>query len=722
MDIGQKIETVFRLTPAQKTGLKKLRIETLEDLLLYPPLRYTSFTQATSIAHIVPDEDVTLFGTITDVEVKKTYKSKTPITSAKLVDIAGDTIDLIWFHQPYIGKTYTEGTPVHLHGVVSVYNGKRSITNPSIERIPALPIDAHKESLFHDSETGDELFAYPRYGETKGVTSIWLQHSITRLLRNKLHEQIPEILPGELLQAYNLPNRQTAIVWMHAPKNQKHAEAAKKRFAFENMFSVQLGRAIEREKYRQEESFIIISKMSDLKEHAADLGFHLTKGQEKAVTEITKDMASGAPMMRLLEGDVGSGKTLIAALASKAVIETRPKGQNFGTLQVAIMAPTEVLATQLFENFIKFFKNYGMQVGLITGKSCRKFPSKVYGKTWTDISRTQLKKWIANGEIPIVVGTHALIAKTLEFKHLALAIVDEQHRFGTAQRMALAKRSKLVPHFLSMTATPIPRTLALTMYGDLDLTILDELPPGRKAVQTTVVTPDKRSEVYEHIRSLINEGRQAYVICPRIDAPDPDSAKALIAKSVTAEAAHLKKNIFPEFSIDVMHSKMLPKKKESVLNDFYSGKTQILVSTSVVEVGVNVPNATAIIIEGAERFGLSQLHQLRGRVMRSSHQPYCYLFTEANSDKSKDRLRAFVTAKNGFELAELDLSLRGAGDLVGAEQSGLSDTGMEALKNLKLVQAARDAAKIIAGDDIELRKYPELKRHIEKQKHKVHFE
>ena len=391
-------------------------------------------------------------------------------------------------------------------------------------------------------------------------------------------------------------------------------------------------------------------------------------------------------MSRLLEGDVGSGKTAVAATATYAVATSRPKGQDFGTLQTAYMAPTEILAQQHFESFIKYFSHLPINIALITGSGCKKFPSKVSaswrtGNGSTEISRTQLLKWVASGEISVLIGTHALIQKSVKFKHLALAIVDEQHRFGTTQRQKLVNNHTVIPHLLSMTATPIPRTLALTLYGDLDLTLLDEMPAGRKKIITEVIPPETRSLAYEHIKKELKAGRQLYVICPRIDEPDPTKEMAVQAKSVKEEAKRLKSDIFPEYRIEILHSKMTPDAKENVMQDFKAHKIDILVSTSVVEVGVNVENASLIIIEGAERFGLAQLHQLRGRVLRGTHQPYCFVFAETKSPKTTERLKALTTAKNGFELAEFDLTQRGAGALSGSKQWGISDLGMEAIKN-----------------------------------------
>jgi ATP-dependent DNA helicase RecG len=386
------------------------------------------------------------------------------------------------------------------------------------------------------------------------------------------------------------------------------------------------------------------------------------------------------------------------------------------------MAPTEILAKQHYENFIKYFEYLPIKVGLITGSECQIFPSKSDPRKPTKISRAQLLKWVKNGEVPILIGTHALIAKSVAWKHLAFAVIDEQHRFGTSQRQRLTTKAEVAPHLLSMTATPIPRTLALTIYGDLDLTLLEGMPHGRKPIITKVVLPAERKNTYEEIRKELRAGRQLYVICPRIDEPDPTKELAVLAKSVTFEAERLRKEIFPEYAVGILHSKMTPAEKERVMKDFSSGKIKILVATSVVEVGVNVPNATLIILEGAERFGLSQLHQLRGRVIRSNHQAYCYVFTESNGPKTRERMKAFVTAKNGFELSEFDLAQRGAGELYGRKQWGISDLAMEAIKNIKMVEAAREEAVRIIEKDPELKRFPLLRQYLESQTEKIHFE
>lgn len=489
---------------------------------------------------------------------------------------------------------------------------------------------------------------------------------------------------------------------------------------------IQLERQRERVLQAREKSFSIEATHKDIGEFVAQFPFEATMAQKKAIEAILGDMRAGHPMSRLLEGDVGSGKTAVAAVAAYAAIHTRPAGQSFGTLQVAYMAPTEILAKQHFESFIQFFEHFPINIGLITGSGCYKFPSKVSGGV-TNISRAQLLKWVENGEIPVLIGTHALIEKSVQFKHLALVVIDEQHRFGTNQRRKLAKKDVQLPHLLSMTATPIPRTLALAIYGDLDLTLLDEMPPGRKRIITEIVRPAERKAAYEQMREQLQAGRQAYVICPRIDLPaqagEPGyNPFALDAKAVKAEAKRLKKDTFPEYEIDILHSKMTPKEKDSVMARFSNHEIDILVATSVVEVGVNVPNATMIMIEGAERFGLSQLHQLRGRVVRSNHQAYCFVVPESKGENTASRLKALVTAKSGFELAEADLLQRGPGELSGRKQWGISDVGMEALKNLKLVEAARQEALELIKKDEQLLKYPLLAQLVAERSRQTHLE
>ncbi len=721
MDLSTKLSSISRISTIETKALARLRLETVRDILYYFPTRYSNISEIKLIRDVVAGENVTVYGKISNLKTRKAWKSKIPMGEGELEDTSGK-LKIIWFNQAYMAKMVHSGDMVELTGKVSGGKNGMYLSNPELKEKNSLPIDTHN-SLFQGEDGEINAYGFPVYHETRGITSRWIYHTVQKIMRSGMLENLEDYLPEEITSKYNLPKLKTALIWIHSPKSENNAISARKRFAFEEVFFIQLARNEERLEYEKNKSYPVLSDKPLIDEFISRFPFTSTKSQLNAIEQIVSDMKRPNPMARLLEGDVGSGKTAVAATAAYAVIKNRPNGQDFGTLQVAYMAPTEILATQHFENFIKYFKHTGIQIGLITGSGCRKFPSKVASQTenWTTISRNQLCKWIENGEIPIVIGTHALIQKSIKFKHLALVVIDEQHRFGALQRAKLAKKEGFAPHFLSMTATPIPRTLALTIYGDLDLTLLDEMPSGRKPIDTKIVGPDKRENAYEDIRKEMKNGRQLYIICPRINEPDPDKELALQTKSVSAEAKRIQDKVFPEYEVGILHSKMTKAKKEEVMQDFSENKIQILVATSVVEVGVNVPNATIIIIEGAERFGLAQLHQLRGRVIRSTHQAYCYLFAEAKSDKTRDRLKALVTAKNGFELSELDLALRGAGELSGIKQWGITDLGMEAIKNIKMVEAARTEARNIINETKKIT--PILKNALEDRKIKLlHFE
>ncbi len=772
LSLSSRLSEYFRLTPVQKSALSRLGILTIEDLLYHFPVRYGDTAESRSIDSLQHGDMAVVFGKINGLKASKGFKSHMTMAEGVVEDETG-RIQCVWFNQPYVAKMYSDGMMVRIEGKVSQRRKQEArsqepasssklrapalyFSNPKIEHVNALPIGVG-DSLF--GEGGEAHTLYPVYPESRGISSSWIYHALQKIFKSGLLESISEPIPPEILAKYHLPGIKTALVWIHTPLTRDDALSARKRFSFEEIFLIQLGKQQSRRRFREHPSFLIETELTNVREFVRRFPFTATEAQTRAIENIVGDMRRDFAMSRLLEGDVGSGKTAVAAATAYAVITNHkeagarrkeegvhengslhaPSSSLLAPLQVAYMCPTEILATQHFESFIQYFSFMPIQIALITGSGCRKFPSKVNPKGWTDISKAQLLKWVANGEIAVVIGTHALIQKTVQFKNLAYVIIDEQHRFGTAQRAKLVKKSqepgarskepasssKLrapAPHLLSMTATPIPRTLALTMYGDLDLTLLDELPAGRKQIITELVLPNKREETYEKVRRELMAGRQMYVICPRIEEPDPEKESALIAKSVKEEAKRLKKSVFTEYEIGVLHSKMSPPEKDRVMNEFKLGKIHILCATSVVEVGVNVPNATVIIIEGAERFGLAQLHQLRGRVQRSTDQAYCYAFTETNSAKSIERLKALQTAKNGFELAELDLSQRGAGQLSGARQWGVSDIAMEALQNLKMVEAARTEATRLIEDDANLTDFPILKEKVRIHSQDAHFE
>ncbi|MBP9669493.1 MAG: ATP-dependent DNA helicase RecG [Candidatus Pacebacteria bacterium] len=693
--LDQKITDITRVTKDQIAALARLRLFTVRDLLYHFPVRYEEPGMSGSVSTLVHGDKVTLYGRLIKVEAKKLWKSKRAAAEGTFEDSTG-RVRVLWFNQPYMAKMAPINQPIALKGVVAGKD-RPYITNPEVEPLSGSAIP---EGMFATQDTDNTPGGlFPVYPETKGITSRWFYHTIKKIFDDEMVLALPDPIPEKIRTLLHLPDVYTSLLHIHLPQTKKSTDAARKRFAFEEIFVIQTGKQLERLENARERAFEVTTDRTRLAQFVRSLPFPLTNAQERAVTDITADFEKPHPMARLLEGDVGSGKTAVAAATAYAVVTSRPKGRTSGTLQVAYMAPTEILATQHFYSFIEYFKEIPINIALITGSGCYKYPSKIHRGKPTPISRTQLLKWVKNGEIAMVVGTHALIQKKVAFKHLAYAIVDEQHRFGTKQRKALAQKGDATPHFLSMTATPIPRTLALTLYGDLDLSVLDELPKNRAGVITKIITKEKRAEAYTAIRALLKEGRQAYVICPRIDEPDPEKEMALRAKSVTEEAARLKREVFQEYTIGILHGKMSSNEKDAVMKQFSEGSIDVLVATSVVEVGVNVPNATSIMIEGAERFGLAQLHQLRGRVLRSAHEALCFLLPESKSETSRERLKALEKTRSGFELAEYDLQLRGAGDLYGRVQWGVTDMGMEALRNPRLIEAARSAAQQVVMDD-----------------------
>lgn len=718
MNLSDKIENIFRLVDTQKKALKKIGITTVNDILYHFPSRYGDTATMRPIENLAKGDTAVVFGQISGLKTSKAFRKRIPMGEGFVSDETGK-IKIIWFNQPYLAKMIPEGALVRVEGKVSERKSDLYFSNPKIERVPKIPF-AVGDSLF--GSDGEKHSLYPVYPESRGITSNWFYHTIQKILGSGILDEITDMIPEEILKKYNLPTLRTALIWIHAPQKEDDALSARKRFAFEEVFIIQLAKQKEKLEYQKNSSFIIEKTEEEMEKFVSRFPFKPTEAQKKAIEHILEDFKKGYAMSRLLEGDVGSGKTAVAASTVYAVTTTKPSGKDFGNLQTAYMCPTEILATQHFESFIQYFKHLPINIALITSSGCKKFPSKTNPDGWTDISRAQLLKWLANGEIPILIGTHSLIQKTVKFKNLAYVIIDEQHRFGTGQRQKLVRKDHISPHLLSMTATPIPRTLALTVYGDLDLTLLDQMPHGRKPIITEIVLPNKRDEIYEKIRAELKNGKQVYIICPRIDEPDPTKEMTLLAKSVKEEAKRLERDVFPEYTFGILHSKMGTDEKEFIMNEFKNRKIDILVATSVVEVGVNVPNATVIVIEGAERFGLAQLHQLRGRVIRSNNQAYCYVFAETKSEKSRERLQALKSAKNGFELAEYDLKFRGAGELYGKKQWGLTDVAMEAMKNIKMVEAARIESQNLLREDPELKKYPLIQNRIREQKEVLHFE
>ncbi len=716
LQITSLVNEVNRLSPQHALGLQKLNIENIKDLFYHFPARYVDVREISGTVNLTKGQAVTIYGIMDKVTIKRSFRGHMPMTECNVIDNSGK-IRCIWFNQAYIGKMYPNETRVRVSGVVQEDSRGFFLSNPQIEKT-GIDHPEHIDSLF--AKNADVEFLTPIYRETKGVSSLFLYTLIKKSVNKGVLENLEDPIPKEILEKLHLPQLKEALLYIHFPKNEKLTVAARKRFAFEEIFYLQIKQQAERKKVKHSKSYKINKNPKELKDFIKSFPFKPTEAQLNAIDQILNDLSKQEPMGRLLEGDVGSGKTFVAAVCCHEIIKN--KADNGQILQVAYMAPTEILAKQHFESFIKFFKNTNIEIGLLTSKGCKKFPSKTNTDNSTDISRTQLLKWIKEGKINIVIGTHSLIQKSVEFGNLAFVIIDEQHRFGVKQRKELVhNKSEKIPHLLSMTATPIPRTLALTIFGDLDLTVIDEMPKERKPIITEIVPVTKRKEIYEHIRKELKNKRQVYVVCPRIDEQDEEEKQKRILKSVKEEAERLSSDVFPEFIVDVLHSKMKPKEKEEVMQDFLDKKSDILVATSVVEVGINVPNASVMVIEGADRFGLAQLHQLRGRVGRAEHQSYCYLFTDNMGESSQRRLISLVKSKNGFELAEIDMLNRGIGTLADGKQWGMSDMAMEAIKNPKLVEIAREEAKKIIEKDEELKMYPLLKS-ITEDKDSVHME
>ncbi|MEK7659909.1 MAG: ATP-dependent DNA helicase RecG [Patescibacteria group bacterium] len=697
LKLDDDISEIGRLTMPQIHALKRLGILTIQDLLRHFPTRYEQFGVFRTIEGLIHGEMFMIEGKVTKLATKKTWRRRMPMTSATVEDATGKA-QVMWFSQPYIGKMIAIGDIIRLNGKVQIKEKGVFFANPLFEKISRFSVNRPSKQLM------------PVYSETRGISSRWLAYHIDRAL-NAIAE-IPEILPEHIIKKYHLPVISRALRAIHFPRSEREATAARKRFAFEEIFTIQLMRQQERRLLESKASPELILPTARLEGFLEGLPFKLTKGQKQVLGEILENIGSSTPMARLLEGDVGSGKTIIAAAASYVAA--------LSGHQVAYMAPTELLARQHFAAFTKYLGRLGFKIGLVSSGESRVFPSKAYPGRDAHISRTQLNKWVHMGDIRIVIGTHALIAKGMEFDKLALIIVDEQHRFGVRQRARLAKtesrRESRIPHFLSMTATPIPRTLALTIYGDLDLSVLDELPPGRKPITTLVGSGTDRARMWELMREEVASGRQAFVICPRIEEKDDD------IKSVEKEVKRLR-DIFPEFVVGGMHGKLSGKERDKRMQEFARGEIQVLVSTTVIEVGIDIPNATVMIVEDSDWFGLAQLHQLRGRIGRGEHQSTFIALTESRSKKTLDRLHALETAENGFRLAEMDLMLRGAGELSGGHQWGISDIGMEALKNPAMVAAARSEATALLKDDTELTAYPKLNIALERAKtREAHFE
>ena len=687
-------------------SLHKLGIYNLSQLLLYPPKKFINYNHCQTLSQM---QDMTS-GTPLVFEITIVNKKQTRLRGGKLtlgeITIEDNTGQFVitLFNQKLLFESLQLNAQYALSAIIKPHS-KSPLTNISFERILPNKILLHSHRLV------------PIYPETAGISSKMLRYRID--LAIKQFPDLPETLPAWILSAANIPDINTTIRYLHYPNNTNQIKQAKARLVFEEAFIMQLYIAKQKLVFQSKYAPAIITHTDYLQEFINSLKFSLTNAQKQSLKEILEDIAKPAPMNRLLEGDVGTGKTIVATIA---MLNT-----YYNKYQSVLMAPTEILATQHFEGITKLTENLNTPplIALITSKESRISTDKQLD-SWTTIPKKDLLRKIAKGAVDIIIGTHSVIKEKLKYNNLALAIVDEQHRFGVKQRAELqtmiSKTDDTSPdtisHLLSMTATPIPRTLALSIYGDLDVSLLNEYPANRKIIKTKLVPPSKRQEAYNFIRKHIQSGRQAFVVCPKIETDEKSELK-----SVEDTFLDLSNTVFPEFKIQMMHGKMKSTEKDNVIQSFKQKKFDILVATSVIEVGIDIPNASIMLIEGAERFGLAQLHQFRGRVGRGEYQSFCFLFETGDNEISMNqRLQAIEKANNGFELAEQDLAIRGPGQFIGSNQSGLSDISMEALLNKEIIIQTKNIANQVLKQDITLNSYPELKTRLSHFEENVHFE
>jgi len=653
--------------------LKKLEVETVEDLIYHFPFRYDDFSKIFSISNVKQDEKLSIQGVLWQIKNLRTKKGKF-ITLATVADQSG-TVEVIWFNQSYLTKNLKPGMQISLSGKATIESSKVKLISPSYEVIRTGTLKRKSNSEHSTLHTGRLVPIYP---ETEGLSSKWLRSKIAVILPLYV-KTVTDFLPEKLIKKQQLKSLDWSLSKIHLPENYREVELARKRLAFDEIFLVQLMSIIRQKEWLEKMSApkIKINK-SRIITFTQNLPFTLTNAQQRAVSEITSDMKKGIPTNRLLEGDVGSGKTVVATHAALIACDN-----NFDTL---FAAPTEILAFQHQKTLETLLKPLSVKVGIWTGSKKQK------------------------GDI--TCGTHALLTTFKTKRQVGLVIVDEQHRFGVAQRakLFLDQSSKLKPHLLTMTATPIPRTLALTLYGDLNLSILDEMPKGRQKISTFIVPNNKRQDAHIFIEKEIKRGRQAFIITPFVEP----SESITTVKAATEEFDKLKEKFSTQIKLGLLHGKLKTKEKESTINKFKANKINLLVATPVVEVGIDVPNATIMLIESADRFGLAQLHQLRGRVGRGKHKSYCFLFTDSKAESSLKRLKSMEKIHVGFELAEIDLKMRGAGEIFGLRQSGFENFKVADFSDRKTISAAQIEAKTLINSDPNLSKRPELKERISK--------
>ncbi len=670
--LNAPLTTIQGIGAGQAKRLARLGLRVIRDLLNFFPRRYDDYSNLKSINHLEYGEEVTIIAQVWDAGNRST-RGGGSIFKAVLSDGTG-FVEATWFNQPYLDQRISTGRHIVISGKVDEYLGRLCFTSPEWEPL--------QREMLH---TGRLVPVYPL---TEGVNARWLRQVVKRTV-DFWAPRLPDDLPAAVRQEYELMPLSTAMQQIHFPDNADKLAAARYRLALGELFVFQLGLLRQRHIWRSASARQLSIDDETLQTFVLNLPFPLTGAQQRALDDIVVDLRSPYPMNRLLQGDVGSGKTVVAAAAMAL---TTAAGA-----QAVLMAPTEILAEQHYQTLCRLFAAWPGRppvIRLLTGSV-------------TGAERDEIYAGLSDGSIDIAVGTHALIQKDVVFRDLALAVIDEQHRFGVRQRALLRQKAgssidrdgsrPINPHLLVMTATPIPRSLQLTVWGHLDVSIIDEMPPGRQPISTRVILPRERERAYAFLRSQIEAGRQAFVICPLVEESDKIEAKAAVE-----EHQRLQKVIFPDLRLGLLHGRIKADEKEAVMAAFVRGELDILVATSVVEVGIDVPNATVILIEGAERFGLSQLHQFRGRVGRGEHPSYCLLVAEAISAEAAERLKAVEETNDGFALAQKDLELRGPGEFLGTRQSGVLDLKIASLTELRMVETAREAARRLFEADTEL--------------------
>lgn len=670
MELSTPIQQLYLIGPIYAKRLEKLGLKTIEDLFYHFPHRYEDYSLLSKINRVQPGEIVTVQGVVSEIKNEYT-KSGKKIQKAVVADETA-SLEVIWFNQPFLVKTIRVGEQYNFSGKADWFGHKVVMISPEYEKSP---MTIHTGRLV------------PIYPETYGVSSKWLRSRLAPLLK-ECSNLLIEYLPSSIIRENQLLELQQAIEQIHFPIDLNSAEQAKKRFGFEELLLIQLA-SLKRKQEGQKEivghQLQITKYQLSIQNFLKNLPFPLTMAQHRAVGEILTDLAKTQPMNRLLEGDVGSGKTVVAAIAIYAAY--------LNGFQSVLMAPTEILAVQHYHTLQGLLEPFGVKISLTTS-SHKVRP----GRAGPDLP-----------EINVLVGTHALLSDKNKdlFKNVGLVVIDEQHRFGVEQR-AKIKEKGVNPHLLTMTATPIPRTVALTLYGDLDLSFLDEMPLGRKKVKTWVVPSTKRAAAYTWIKKRVKGTKeQAFIICPLIE----ESETLVTVKAATKEFDHLQKRVFPDLHLGLLHGRMKAKEKEAEIERFRLGKLDILVATPVVEVGIDIPQATIMMIEGAERFGLAQLHQLRGRVGRADLPSYCLLFSEAADSQ---RLKTMEKIHIGAHLAEIDLQRRGPGEVLGTKQHGIPALRVASLTDKILIAKTRLAAEKLINEDPSLKKFPLLKERLER--------